>query len=94
MLPCPSGGNASTDLAFCRGLDESITGRVFLARELHAALGGEGFQQGVHRCHDVGIAADFEDAVPLDLADAVGLDVAGDEAGEGAAQLGGEAVRR
>ena len=36
----------------------------------------------------------FEGAVPLDLADAVGLDVAGDDAGEGAAQVGRQLVRR
>ncbi len=54
----------------------------------------EGLQQFVQRLHDCRIAVDFVTAVLLDAADALVLDVAGDDAGEGTAQIGGQLVWR
>jgi hypothetical protein len=57
-------------------------------------LGDEGFEQRIERLHDRCVATDLVRPVFLDQADALVLDVAGNDAGERAAQVGGQFVGR
>src|SRR5690606_24101097 len=72
---------------------DAVAGDVVRAGEFHALLGDEAREERVEGLHDLAVAVDVERAPLLDRAHAFDLDVAGDDAGERAAKVGGEAVR-
>src|SRR5579872_2144479 len=84
----PAGKRAQA--TFSQSTDEAIDGPIGAAGELHPPLRDERRQQLIERLHDAAVAGKLVRTAALDRLDAVLLDVAGDDAGEGAAQIGGE----
>src|SRR4029077_1828849 len=72
--------------------NQTVDGTVSAARQAHALLRDEGGQQLIERTHQRRIAGELVRSERLDRLDADFLDVAGDDAGEGAAQIRGQLV--
>src|SRR6185312_4014061 len=76
------------------GLDDPVARHVLAARQFHALLRHETLQQHVECAHEFRVAVDLIGTVLFDLPHALFLDVARDDAGERAAHVGRQFVRR
>src|SRR6202049_773867 len=72
--------------------DQPIDRTVGAPGQAHAPLCDEGGQQLIEQQHDRRIAGEFVRSLALDRLDPVLLDVAGDDPGERASPVGGEAM--